>query len=248
MDDSNSSNNPIYGRNVKLDGALISDILGSFITAAPDENPFYLPNFRLCDLCTRMITPQLKDADVLQSLGCLYSLCMYYASTPKINIDNRNEMNCVLLIQLLASESLSILQEDDKIILKHPGDLYDEYTSLNLPLFDTFESTYDIAKDIARDLIKQVRNSTKPVDERTKHSKKVQVPLDCLQPHSIYLLCSLAMAHVCALLINIDKVHECPGLLEQVFLNLIAMPKIVEEEDTQTMATKMGKVSRAWLI
>ena len=115
MDDLNSSNNPIYGKNVKLDAALISDILGSFIRAAPEEDPFYLPNFRLNDLCKRMMTPQLKDADVLQSLGCLYSLCMYYASTPKINVDNQNELNCILLIQLLASESLAILQEDDKL-------------------------------------------------------------------------------------------------------------------------------------
>ena len=79
-----SSNNPIYGKNIKLDCSLIGDILGSYLRASPVEDPFYLPNFRLEHLCERMSRDQPKDGDVLESLGSLYSLCMYFASTPKL--------------------------------------------------------------------------------------------------------------------------------------------------------------------
>ena len=238
MDDFNSSNNPIYGKFVKLDCGMISDILSSYIVASPDEDPFFLPGFRITHLCDRASAFFRKDGDLMEAVGSIYCLCFCFASTPKIELSDPIEKRAILLLQAVACECLAVLQEDTKLEFKHPLDVYGLLSSENLDMYGTFEECYEIAKNITREIMDQVKGARDKQDPRTKHSKKNarNVQTDCYKPHTIYFMCCLSLAHVCGILVHKDVVFKCPGIMELMLLSMIITPKIAAPPKSGIMA------------
>jgi len=224
MDDTSSSNNPIYNRSYQLDPPLIGDILGSYIVADPADEPFFLPNFRLESLCNRVSGKILQDGNLLEGVGSLYCLCMYFTSTPRIHVTDNVELRCILAVEACMGECMSLLQEEGKLSLGHPSAQFEEFVD-KINLYDTFDLGYIVAKDIINDIVKMVRSAGDKMDERTKHSRKnARGVKDCFQLHSIYFMCTMALSHICGILMHHDVVYKCPGITESLLLGFITLP------------------------
>ena len=236
MNDETSSNNPIYNKSMPLDCNLIGDILASFLRADPAEDPFFLPTFRIETCCDRVSGKIIMDGNLLEGVGALYCLCMYFASVPKINVANRAELKALLIMEACMGECLALLQESDKLAIAHPMTQYDKFTD-TVQKYETFEHCYDVAKEIIREILKPVRSAGDKLDERTKHSRKnARGVKDCFQLHSIYYMCVLGLSHACGVFIHYDIVYKCPGLVESLLLGL-TMTTMTARSDDERVGT-----------
>ena len=241
MDDVSSSNNPIYGRHFPLDPDLIGDILASYLRSDPTEDPFFLPTFRLESLCDRVSGKVLHDGNLLEGVGSLYALCMYLTSTPKIHISDNAVFRSLLVVETCMSEALALIQEEGKLTLTHPSAQFERYTEDKVDLYDSFEYSYNVAKEIIREIMKSVRSAGDKLDARTKHSRKnARGMKDCYQLHSIYFMCAMALSHACGVLMHYDVMFKCPGIAESLLLAFIASPKRPVTNETNAPTTSSG--------
>ncbi len=218
---------PISNRKVQLDGTLICSLLGCYLRGDPANSAYTMPAFRVKQLVERIQCTSGDngmfhgsiDANVMEVVGCLYLLCMYLAVTP--NLDVETAFLCARGVHMALGESLQIMHEDKKQRLDflHPYTLFNKDHASGV--YDAFKASLHSAKDIMRELTKQIRicRESKTAAE-TKFDK-----LDCWQAHSIYFMCAFGLCHFSGVLKSTNNLNMIPGQMESLLLIASLVPK-----------------------
>lgn len=210
---------PLFDENIQLNCNMIAEILGLFLKCNPQVNFVSLPDFRLSELrkFTRTLSgkKEINEANVLEGIGSLYSLCAYYGGTSDYGsesefLKNISEIQTILtecIISMKFFGTVSIIHPDDRINnLKLSGEKIKQH------LITTFQTSNDIIKDIIRDIVRQIRICREKGNSKTKSKQ----PIDCLLLHSIYFMCSYCLAHITAIRYHQGNLEITPGLYESL--------------------------------
>lgn len=218
---------PISNRKVQLDGTLICSLLGCYLRGDPANSAYVMPSFRVKQLveriqCTHGDNGMFHgpiDPNMMEVVGCLYILCMYLAITP--NLDAETAFDCARCVHMALGESLQIMHEDKKQRLHflHPYSLFNKDNAYGV--YDAFKASLHSAKDIVRELTKQIRicRESKTAED-TKFDK-----LDCWQAHSIYFMCAFGLCHFSGVLKSTNNMNMIPGQIESLVLIASLVPK-----------------------
>lgn len=205
------------------DSFFISNLLGTFLRSEPDTNPTVLPSSRLAELRERAAQCFVGQANLLDSIGSLFCISLYCAITAKF--DDENELiYCTLLLQTVAVECLSLFQSDVSDIsftnggtvqILNPDEtLLTSKTNgtITPKLNDVFRDALALAKDLIRDLTRQVRDSHDKLNQNSKE------PKDCLVAHSIYFMCCFGITHIAIVLKSSSNFNAAPGMIESLLV------------------------------
>lgn len=215
-------NNP----EVRLDNNIIADILGRFLQLDMWSQSFVLSEFRLDALyaraCGFKLGPRIVTADVLESLGSLYAIALFYAMCPSLHRVDRKHMS---LLQSVMCECLVVMDKKAPLSLSHPGNQMMYWNNVLIGKYfmvQTFADALDAIKDIVRDVARQVRNGRERAtgNDSIKGKKRIYLS-DCMKEHSIYLLCVFGLVHVSIVAISQTSVEVYPGMFESASVALV---------------------------
>ena len=210
---------PIFDETVALNCSVIADILSLILKCNPEISIVPLPSFRVLQLIrqSKVIGGRtgIIEADVLEALGSFYALCAIYGGSPEFECDEtllkasaliqRILDECIMSMKLIGE--VSITHTDDVVRnLKYVGERTKEH------LRTVFVKSNENVKDIIRDIVRQVRICREKGNARTKSKH----PIDCLLPHSMYLMCTYSLSHIAAILHSRNRLCDAPGLYESL--------------------------------
>eukprot|EP00602_Paraphysomonas_sp_CaronLab_P010700 CAMPEP_0185039024 /NCGR_PEP_ID=MMETSP1103-20130426/35415_1 /TAXON_ID=36769 /ORGANISM="Paraphysomonas bandaiensis, Strain Caron Lab Isolate" /LENGTH=1091 /DNA_ID=CAMNT_0027577749 /DNA_START=137 /DNA_END=3408 /DNA_ORIENTATION=- len=210
---------PVLDENVRLSSTVIAEILSMFLKCNPQNSSVFLPPFRIKQLakCTRTLSgrTRITEGDAFEGLGSFYAICMYYGGTADFGTLDVLR-NSVSIIQTVLSECMMAMQLIGEVTIAHTDDKIRNFIhsidSLKQHQLTIFALGNELAKDILRDIIRQVRICREKNNARTKAKQ----PVDCLMPHSIYMMASYALAHITAVLHAEGRLKDVPGLYESL--------------------------------
>ena len=221
--------------------------MGEFLKCSPHEKPFVLPPFRILQLLESATFRNRKDADVLESTGSLYVLCLHYSMTPELDTEVAHKV--IPFLQTVLTESIVVIHRmtDNKLSFFHPKTFISS-TQVQMESTDVFElmkNTFSICKDIVRDMMKQVRTARESqVNVAGARGRPPPVPADCYQAHSIYLLTSFAITHICAHLKRSENINAVPGLVNTLLVMCLHVPPDEEADKRRTSSRQRANTKR----
>ena len=220
--------------------SFISNLLGIFSRSDPGTSSAILPSSRLAELREKAAQCFNGQGDLLDSIGSLFCICLYCATIAKFD-DDEELIHCVLLLETVSSECLSLFQSDvSDISLTNGGNVFlsnpdtallhqvtvsNNSSDLNAIFLDGLV----LAKEIIRDTTRQVRTSHDKMQQSSKE------PKDCLQAHSIYFLCCFGLAHISIVLKGTNNLTAIPGMMESIILMSLCTFSKVEEKSNATV-------------
>ena len=219
-------------QHVELDSFIIAHILSNFARSIPSSKPLIIDHTLLAQLIDKATTVFIKQPDILDAIGCLYSICLYCATCPRFENDHLT-ISCAILLQTVASDCLNTMQTevrlDSMVVMGNPVDilfsdegLYDHSLKLREYLSDGFE----LSKEIIRDVTRHIRTA------HDKGSMKKEYPKDAFSAHSIYFLCNFGLAHIAGMLKLNNNINSLPGLLDSLLLmSLTTVRKKIRQYD-----------------
>jgi hypothetical protein len=214
-----NTNDPIFRKDCPMDNTMVADILGSLIRAEPTVNPYHVPEFRLDQLYSRSCITLQSDGDVLEALGCVYTICYHYGTCSTFQpLSGRGitqvDRKCVALMQVIAVESICEMQDASGLYFLDPKLRHEQLKGAQQYL--EFTESLEIAQSIIRDLMEQVRLCRQQVDTRTQKYRNTvsKFRKDCTKPHCLFFMAMFGLNHIGAILQRIDQLNEIPGMVE----------------------------------
>ena len=159
------------------------------------------------------------NPNVMEVTGCLFILCFHLASTP--NLDGETVFLAARCVHMALGESLQVMHEDprQRLDIVHPYTLFNKDNAFGIR--DTFKSALQSAKEITREIVKQIRQCREnKTTEGTKFDK-----LDCWQAHTIYFMSSFGLCHISGVLKSTNNLNIVPGQMEALVLIASLVPK-----------------------
>lgn len=203
------------------DSFYIANLLSAFLRSDPDTNSTVLSSSRLGELRDKASQCFAGQADLLDSIGSLFCICLYCAMTAKFE-DESELTSCTLLLQTVAVECLSLFQSDISDIsltnggtvqLLNPDETLLPRAGTVIPkLNEVFRDGLLLAKDLIRDLSRQVRTAHDKVNQSNKE------PKDCLLAHSLYFMCCFGLTHIGVVLKATNNLNSVPGMMESLLV------------------------------
>lgn len=237
---------------VPLEPFLLANILAKYLRCEPENVPLMLPNFRLLQLAKGVSQSVKNDGDVIFAVGCLYAICMHCSMASYFYDESIHLLSSIL--QTALTESLAVIQKMGtcQVEFVHASTFFSQepiHDSSQIT-FDTFQTSLSISRDILRDMIPQVRNVNDAKKTEVPKGKTAQKPpSDCFQSHSIFFMCSFAIANLATSLNLANNMNAVPGVVETLALMTLILPrektqneKMVEEQVKKaTQHTKSSK-------
>ena len=150
---------------------------------------------------------------------------MYIICTGDLETVSRDCMDKIInVIEICGCEALSLLAENNEIILTHPIDsvktlrskAYCEGDSFQ---YKAFQKSLEVAKGIVKNVMKQTRKARDEIDHRTYI--KANMIASCFQLHSVYFMCVFALSHATVISTAQSTAHricDYPGMIDCVIL------------------------------
>jgi len=242
---------PISNRKVPLDANVTGALLGSFLRCDPENHAYVMPHFRLQQMVDFMMPSgtqfqrnkifhgTMLQANIVETIAILYSLCMYLLVTPNINAEGGTIFNAVKIVQAVMSECLIVMHNDSKqqLLLLHPYTLFPDSTGADHSggtLIESFRQANHVCKDIIRDIVKQLRTARDP--NAVNPGGGFREKYDCWQAHSMYYMCSMGLLHFGVVAASTNNLNAVPGMMESMLLIASLNPKPYSIEAAPTVA------------
>lgn len=208
---------PIEDETVPLSSTLIAEMLSLFLKCNPQVSYVPIPLFRFRELRRFAQTlsgkKEITEANTLEAIGSFYILCAYYGGTSEYKSE-LELLKSLSVIQTILTECFLSMKFNGEARLVHPDDrILNMKTSgekIKQHLLTTFVNSNELIKDIIRDIVRQIRICREKGNSKTKSKQ----PIDCLLPHSIYLMCAYSLSHIAAVRFAEGKLQTSPGLYE----------------------------------
>ena len=193
----------------------IANMLATYLRNEPNNKPYLIPS-NVIQVLIRQVTNCRNDVHALEGFGCILTVCMRYATTPTVNEPSLIASVCFL--QSIVTECIVLMKlMNSSIELVNPSDVLDITDFESIGMFETFFQSLQLAKDILRDSIHQIRSCKEPEkkgDHERRNEHKTQHPIDCFQPHSVYFMAAFALAHIAVVLNATHHINAVPGIVE----------------------------------
>jgi hypothetical protein len=167
-----------------LDENEIANMLSQFLRSDPREKPFRLNHKEVAQLMRQAVNAR-NDTQILQSIGCLYALCLSTATTPifyddlvrrhkgdthhndSIWVEDINSydptpiIEIVCCLQAVLVECLIVMKlAHNSIEFSNPSEVLDATDLESIGVYETFTQGLEMAKNLLRDCTHQVRTSS----------------------------------------------------------------------------------------
>ena len=200
-----------------MSSTLIAEMLSLFLKCNPEVSFVSIPLFRLQEIRkfaqTLSSKKEITEPNTLEAIGSFYILCAYYGGTAEYSSETEF-LHGMSVIQTILTEVFMSMKWYGEVSLIHPDDrILNIKTSgekIKQHLLTTFVNSNEIMKDIIRDIVRQVRSCREKGNTKTKSKQ----PIDCVLPHSIFLMCAYSLAHAAAVRHSAGKLQVSPGLYE----------------------------------
>jgi hypothetical protein len=210
---------PVEDETIPLNSTLIAELLSLFLKCNPQVSYVPIPEFRLSEIrqFARTLSgkKEITEPNTLEAIGSFYILCAHYGGTAEFSCESEF-LRGISLIQTILTECFLTMKWNGEVFLVHPDDrILNMKTSgekIKQHLLTTFINSNELVKDIIRDIVRQIRICREKGNSKTKSKQ----PIDCLLPHSIYLMCAYSLAHVAAVRHQAGKLQVSPGLYESL--------------------------------
>jgi hypothetical protein len=227
---------PIDDEAIPLNSTLIAELLSLFLKCNPEVSYVSIPVFRLQELrrFARTLSgkKEITEPNTLEAIGSFYVLCAYYGGTAEY-LPEIEFLNSMSLIQTILTEVFMSMKWFGEVSLVHPDDrimnLKTSGEKIKQHLLITFVNSNELIKDIIRDLVRQIRICREKGNSKTKSKQ----PIDCILPHSVYLMCAYSLAHATAVRHNEGKLQVSPGLYESL-LCILHLDAILNSQSLKT--------------
>jgi hypothetical protein len=210
---------PIEDENIPLNSTLIAELLSLFLKCNPQVSFVPIPEFRLSEIRhfakTLSGKREIAEPNTLEAIGSFYILCAYYGGTSEFTSESEF-LRGLSVIETILTECFMSMKWNGEVLIVHPNDRIMNMKSagekIKQHLISTFANSNELIKDIIRDLVRQIRICREKGNSKTKSKQ----PIDCLLPHSVYLMCAYSLAHVAAVRHHEGKLQVSPGLYESL--------------------------------
>lgn len=247
-------NNPLLNRGLNLDSAMLMGILIELINSKP-TSVLAVPQFRLEQLiqtASKMVAP-VNERKTLEALCALYCLCLYYG----LSTSYQKELvfKVLAILQAVQSEALVIIQNIGGRSIAMP-DLStalrkDEQMDTTFKL-EVFSEALAVAKLTCRDLyalMKHVfrvgRRGAQSLAYSADEKKKQAKYTECMQPYSVYFMCTFAYAHLATMLHSAQSLNIYPGTVESFMLMLLTTTPAATATAAQSTHTQATNTAEA---
>lgn len=246
---------PISNRKVPMDANIIGALLGSFLRCDPENHAYMMPHFRLQQMVDFMMPSgtqfqrnkifhgTMLQANLVENISILYSLCMYLLVTPNINAEGGTIFNAVKVVQATMSECLIVMHNDPKqqLLLHHPYTLFASSSGGDGDggggtIIESFRQANHVCKDIIRDMVKQLRTARDP--NGVNPGGGFREKYDCWQAHSMYYMCGMGLLHFGLVAASTSNLNAVPGMMESMLLIACLNPKPYATESAPQKGVK----------
>jgi len=235
---------PLRDPSVDLNEYMILAMLGGYLKSNPETAAFELAPFRVLQCVTKVCDSRgifsgkgQKDYDcnMMESIGCLFVLCMYLATIPTIDSSEALFESAAVVYTALSDSLVMLLTAEhsesagsghgdtragslhESIELMHPKNLLPPFYVNRSPIL-AFRDSLKTARNILREVARCIRESREPPNVKKQQKARTKAPTECWQPHSIYFMCCFAACHLSGVLKDLGNLAAVPGTMESVVL------------------------------
>lgn len=236
MNNSGQQVNPLLNKALALDTTMMMNILIELLNCKP-ITCIHLPDFRIDQLLkyvAKRISP-VSEKKILEPICALYCLCMYFGMTTSYM--KSHAFRFFALVQTLQAESIVTLTNITHKKIQMP-DIFlalrkDDSIDINHKL-EVFTDALAVAKLMCRELysmmkvVFRVGRRGAPSASFTPDEKKKQAKYsECVQPYSLYFMCTFAYSHMAVVLQAAHNINIYPGTLECFMLMTMTTTPVV---------------------
>lgn len=255
MNNTGAQLNPLLNKSLGLDITMMMNIIIELLNCKP-LSCMHLPDFRIEQLIkyvTKRISP-VNEKKVLEPICALYCLCMYFGMAS--NYTKNYAFRLFSLLQTLQVEAIVTLSNVTNKKVQMP-DIFlalqkDETIDTNYKL-EVFTDALAVAKLICRELYSMMKivyrvgrrgalSATFTPDEKKKQAKYSE----CVQPYSVYFMCTFAYSHMAVVMHTARNLNIYPGTLESfVLMAMSTSPEVCAamQEKVRAVATSSDPVA-----
>ena len=235
---------PLRDPSVDINEYMILAMLGGYLKSNPETAAFELAPFRVLQCVTKVCDSRgifvghgQKDYDcnMMESIGCLYVLCMYLATVPTIDSSEALFESTAVVFTALSDSLVMLLTTEhsesagsghgdthtssfqESFELMHPKNLLPPFYVNRSPIL-SFRDSLKTARSILREVARCIRESREPPNVKKQQKARTKAPTECWQPHSIYFMCCFAACHLSGVLKDLGNLAAVPGTMESVIL------------------------------